>query len=128
MPAKKSIVAVDDSRIVLQTLEGILGDSYDFQGFLKGEKALEYIEMFPPELIILDVEMPEMDGYEVLKEIMKKENLSNIPVIFLTSNNEREDVIKAATYGADDYVLKPVNRDVLIGKMEALLNRSSLQE
>ena len=121
MPDQKSIVAVDDSRIVLQTLEGILGDSYDFQGFSKAERALSYIETIPPSLIILDIDMPEMNGYELLETIRKNNELKNIPVIFLTSNNEKGDVIRAASYGADDYALKPIDRGLLISKIEALL-------
>ena len=118
---KKSIVAVDDSRIVLQTLEGILGESYDFRGFSKAKRALDYIGQIPPSLIILDIDMPEMNGYELLEMIMDKKELRNIPIIFLTSNNDKNSVIKAVTYGADAYVVKPIDREVLISKIEALL-------
>ena len=121
MMDKKSIVAVDDSRIVLQTLEGILGESYDFRGFSKAERALGYIEQFPPSLIILDIDMPEVNGYEMLEMIMEKKELRRIPVIFLTSNKDKESVIKAVARGADDYVVKPVDREILISKIEALL-------
>lgn len=120
---KKSIVAVDDSKIVLQTLEGILGERYDFRGFSKAERALSYIELFPPSLIILDIDMPEINGYELSEMIMGKEGLRNIPIIFLTSNNERNSVIKAASYGADAYVLKPIDRNLLISRIAALLHR-----
>lgn len=121
MFGKKSIIAVDDSKIVLQTLEGILGDRYEFRGFSKAERALDYIELFPPSLIILDIDMPEMNGYELSEIIMEKKNLRNIPIIFLTSNNEKNSVIRAAAYGADAYVLKPIDRDLLISRIEALL-------
>ena len=120
---EKSIVAVDDSIIVLQTLEGILSDRYDFRGFSKAERALGYMEQFPPSLIILDIEMPEMNGYELLEKIMENRALKGTPVIFLTSNNEKESVIKAVTYGAEAYVLKPINRNLLISKIEALLQK-----
>lgn len=123
MADKKSIVAVDDSRIVLQSLEGILSGSYEFRGFTKAERALAYVGMYPPSLIILDIDMPEMNGYELLEKIMEKQELRGTPSIFLTSNNLKDNVIKAAAYGADDYVLKPVDREVLIGKIEALLQK-----
>ena len=117
----KSIVAVDDSRLVLQTLEKILSDYYSFQGFSKAERALSYMELFTPSLIILDIDMPEVNGYEMMKMIKEKNELKEIPIIFLTSNNEKEDVVKAAAYGVDDYVVKPVDKDILISKIEALL-------
>ena len=119
----KSIVAVDDSQIVLQTLEAILGKSYEFRGFTKADRALYYIGLFPPSLIILDIDMPEMNGYELLEKIMEKRELRNVPVIFLTSNNDKESVIKAVTYGAEAYVLKPINRDLLLKRIDALLKK-----
>lgn len=118
---KKSIIAVDDSKIVLQTLEGILGDKYDFRGFSKAERALDYITLFPPSVIILDIDMPGINGYELSEMIMKKKELRGIPIIFLTSNNEKHSVIKAAAYGADAYVLKPIDKNLLISRIEALL-------
>ena len=121
MDLKKSIIAVDDSKIVLQTLEKLLGDNYDFQGFSKVERALSYIEMFTPALFILDIDMPEMNGYELMKTIRENNELRSIPIIFLTSNNEKDDVIKAAAHGVDDYVVKPVDKEILISKIEALL-------
>lgn len=121
MALKRSIVAVDDSRIVLQSLEGILGDSYDFRGFSKVERALSYLEQFPPSLIILDIDMPEVNGYEMMEMIREKEELRNIPILFLTSNNERDNVLKAAAYGVDDYAVKPIEKEILISKIEALL-------
>lgn len=121
MALKKSIVAVDDSRIVLQSLEGILGDRYDFRGFAKAERALGYLEQYPPSLIILDVDMPEVNGYEMLEMIREKEELRDIPVLFLTSNNDKDNVLKAAAYGVDGYAVKPVDKEILISKIEALL-------
>ncbi|MCH5344719.1 MAG: response regulator [Acetatifactor sp.] len=121
MSLKRSIVAVDDSRIVLQSLEGILGDRYDFRGFSKVERALSYLEQFPPSLIILDIDMPEVNGYEMMEMIREREELRNIPILFLTSNNERDNVLKAAAYGVDDYAVKPIEKEILINKIEALL-------
>ena len=119
----KSIVAVDDSRLVLQTLEKILSDYYSFQGFSKAERALSYMELFTPSLIILDIDMPEVNGYEMMKMIKEKNELKEIPIIFLTSNNEKEDVVKAAAYGVDDYVVKPFNPAELTARVKSQLRR-----
>lgn len=121
MGLKKSIVAVDDSRIMLATLETMLGDQYMFRGFSRAARALNFIEQFQPSLIILDIDMPEIDGYAMLKIIRENAELRNIPVIFLTSNNEKDYVIKAVKSGADDYVVKPIDKEILISKIESLL-------
>lgn len=119
----KSIVAVDDSRIMLKTLEDMLSEQYLFHGFSRAARALNYIAQFPPSLILLDIDMPEVDGYAMLGIIRESDGLSKIPVIFLTSNNERDYVIKAVKYGADDYIVKPIDKGKLISKIEALLPR-----
>ena len=123
MDVKKSIIAVDDSGIMLQTLEGMLSDQYQFRGFSRAVRALKYIEQFPPALILLDIDMPEVDGYAMLEVIKRKIELRFIPVIFLTSNSDRNYVIKAVKYGADDYVVKPIDKDTLMSKIEALLSK-----
>ena len=88
MKNKKSIVAVDDSGIILKMLEKLLGGEYAYYGFSKGLRALKYLkEAYTPDLIILDIEMPEIDGYQMLDMIRKKEELKEVPVLFLTSNN-----------------------------------------
>ena len=121
MALKKSIVSVDDSGIVLQTLESMLSDKYEFRGFSKASRALNYMMQFPPALIILDIEMPEVDGYVMLEMIRENVELRNIPVIFLTSNKDKNYVVKAVRYGADAYVVKPVDKEVLLSKIETLL-------
>ena len=121
MSFKKSIIAVDDSMIVLQTLEGMLSERYGFRGFSKAARALDFIRQFPPLLIILDIDMPEVDGYTMLGMIRENVELRNIPVIFLTSNDDENYMLKAVEYGANDYVVKPVDKETLINKIEALL-------
>lgn len=123
MGLKKSIVAVDDSRIMLTTLENMLSEQYGFRGFARAARALDFIAQFPPSLIILDIDMPEMDGYTMLGRIKENIELRRIPVIFLTSNNDKDYVIKAVKHGADDYVVKPIDKAILISKIEALLPR-----
>ena len=122
MGLNKSIVAVDDSRIMLTTLQNMLSEQYEFRGFARAERALNYIEQFPPSLIILDIDMPEMDGYTMLGKIKENIALKDIPVIFLTSNNEKDYVLKANKYGIGGYVVKPINKEILMSKIEALLS------
>lgn len=118
---KFQIVAVDDSSLILMTLDKILSEQgYEVKGFSKGMRALKYLKKEVPDLIILDVEMPEIDGFEMLKLIKEKEELKNVPVIFLTSNNGQNEVIDAIKGGAKDYIIKPINEELLIEKVNKI--------
>ena len=123
---KKRIVAVDDSNMVLKTLKNVLEEEdFELHAFSAGTRALEYLEHKDkmPDLIILDIEMPIMNGYDVLKRIRKIYHLRCVPVIFLTSHNEKKQVVKAATGGVNDYVVKPIDKEILLKKIYSLLNK-----
>lgn len=122
MTGKKSIVAVDDSGIILKMLEKLLSGEYAYCGFSKGMRVLKYLkEARTPDLIILDIEMPEIDGHKMLEMIRKKDELKEVPVLFLTSNNEKEHVVKAVKAGANDYIVKPVDENMFMDKVRKLL-------
>lgn len=121
MYGKKSIVAVDDSGIILKMLESLLGTRYDFHAFSKGSRALQFLKKETPSLIILDIDMPEINGFELLKMIKEVKSLQYIPVIFLTSNKDKNHVVKAVMGGADDYIVKPIEEDVLMEKIQKLM-------
>ena len=126
MDSLKRIVAVDDSNVVLKMLKNVLDkDRYELHPFSTGKRALEYLVQKDkiPDLIILDIEMPEMNGYEVLDRIKKMDHLDGVPVIFLTANNEKKEVLKAVTGGVKDYVVKPIDKDILEKKMRSLFRK-----
>lgn len=127
MNEKKTIVAVDDSPLILKTLEKMLEDSYELHPYSKTARALHVLKSqeLIPDLIILDIEMPEMNGYDVLSKIREFEHLDDVPVIFLTANKNRDSVIKAATNGANDYVIKPLDKAILLKKITALLRNAN---
>lgn len=117
----KKIVAVDDSPIVLMTLEKVLGNISNLHCFSRGSRALQFLKTFLPDLIILDIDMPTPDGYEMLKLIRGEEHLTQVPVIFLTSSKEKNCVVQAIEAGAQDYCIKPVDEEILIAKVSALI-------
>lgn len=125
---KKNIVAVDDSGLVLKMLIKVLGDKYELHVFSGGRRALQFLKDRTPDLIILDIDMPEINGYEMLRMIKEREHLQNVPVIFLTSNNDRNHVVKAVAGGAKDYVVKPIDEDILMEKVHAALEDSSADD
>ena len=121
----KRIVAVDDSNVILKTIKSVLStEEYDLHPFSTGRRALDYFVQKDnkTDLIILDIEMPEMNGYDVLERIKKMEHLEGVPVIFLTANSEKKQVLKAVTGGVKDYVVKPIDKDILTRKLNILFN------
>lgn len=119
---KLMIVTVDDSSVVLMTLDKILSEQgFEVKGFSKGMRALKYLKTTIPDLIILDIDMPEINGFEMLRMIKEKEELENVPVMFLTSNNGQSDVVNAVKGGAKDYIIKPIKEDLLVEKVNKIL-------
>lgn len=122
LDGQKQIVAVDDSAIILKMLEKVLGEKYELRAFVSGTRALQYLKDRTPDLIILDIDMPEINGYEMLEKIKERGHLQDVPVIFLTSNNDKSHVVKAVAGGARDYVIKPIDEDILMEKVRLLLD------
>jgi len=119
---RKKIVYVDDMNYSLISFKKGLSKYYEVY---LGESAPHFykiLENVTPDLIVLDVNMPDVDGYEIIKDIKADERFSKIPVIFLTSNIDREDVVKGLSLGAADYVLKPFNTEKLIESIENQFN------
>ena len=103
---RKRILVVDDEPIILRSIKVWLGDEFDLSLVNSGETALEFLDMHPVDLVLLDYKMPTMDGPKVLEAIRDDERLSNLPVIFLTANNDRQSVITAMQYKPEGYILK----------------------
>ncbi|MBN2282185.1 MAG: response regulator [Candidatus Marinimicrobia bacterium] len=115
---KPIILMVDDVPKNLQVLGNILNkEGYKISAALNGEQALKILENAKPDLILLDVMMPGLSGFDVIKEIQKNEELAEIPVIFLTAKTEKEDVIQGIELGAVDYVTKPFNSIELLARV-----------
>ena len=104
---KKHILIVDDIPMNIKVLSQSLRDDYTVTFATGGKEALDRIKASPPDLILLDVMMPDMDGFEVCKRLKAEETTQHIPVIFLTAKQEAEDAIKGITVGGDDYIIKP---------------------
>lgn len=101
------LLIIDDEPINIRMLDGMLQDEYDIIVALNGEQALKRAVSTPPDLILLDIQMSGMDGYEVCRRLMSNEITRDIPVIFVTSMTDEEDEIKGLELGAVDYITKP---------------------
>ena len=109
--AKKRILVVDDEPIFLRSIKGWLNE--DFEVFLvnSGEMAMEFLDMHPVDLVLLDYKMPTMDGPTVLSRIRDDKNLQDLPVIFLTANNSRESIMSVMQLKPNGYILKTMEPD-----------------
>ncbi len=106
---KDVILVVDDQPNNLKVISSVLGDSYSLSFANNGPNALKILEKLEPDLILLDVMMPDMDGFEVCSRIKSDFRTKDIPVIFLTAKNDIEDIVRAFKAGAVDYITKPFN-------------------
>ncbi len=121
-----TILAVDDSEINLDILVGIL-KRYDLIPALSGEEALEILQKETVDLILLDVLMPEMDGFEVCRRIKADERIRDIPVIFITVKSSEQDIQQCFELGVVDYVAKPFNAIELLARVKTHLKLHSYQ-
>jgi len=110
---KNTLLIVDDENMNLKVLTNILGSSYTIYTATNGISAIEKAKEYTPDLILLDILMPEMDGYETLSEIKKCEKIKKIPVIFITGLSSDDDEEKGLSLDAADYITKPLSAKIV---------------
>jgi two-component system response regulator ChvI len=121
-----TIALVDDDRNILTSVTMALeAEGFKVQTYNDGEAALAGLFASPPNLVVLDIKMPRMDGMEVLSRLREK---SKIPVIFLTSRDDEVDEVIGLRMGADDYIKKPFSQRLLIERIKTLLRRNGAAE
>ncbi len=119
---KQTILVVDDTPDNIDVLSGILRPDYKVKAALNGEKALKIAETEPqPDIILLDIMMPDMDGYEVCKKLKSNPVTAKIPIIFVTAKTEVEDEQKGFELGAVDYITKPVSPPIVQARVRTQL-------
>jgi two-component system response regulator ChvI len=120
------IALVDDDRNILTSVSIALeAEGYRIMTYTDGFSALDGFESSPPDLAILDIKMPRMDGMETLRRLRRK---SDVPVIFLTSKDEEIDELFGLKMGADDYIRKPFSQRLLVEHVKAVLRRSGAKD
>jgi DNA-binding response OmpR family regulator len=121
----KRILIVDDDRTFRMTLTRYLGkEGYEVQAVNSGMEALTTFESAPPDLVVSDIMMPEMDGFEFCRRLRDIPSGKLVPFIFLSSLGELDDRITGHSIGADDYLIKPFEPRELVAKIEAQLERA----
>lgn len=112
------IMAVDDNQTNLKIIENTIDEDYEYYLASSGKECLDNLSTFKPDLILLDIMMPDIDGYEVCKTIKESDELKNIQVIFVSALDSMEDRLKGYDYGAADYFTKPFEPDELMVKIK----------
>jgi len=121
---KITILIVDDNPKNIQAAAAILGnEGYDISFDEDGESALRHVQDTTFDLILLDIMMPNTDGYEVCRGLKENPDTARIPVIFLTARTDIESIVKGFEVGAADYVTKPFNQEILLNKVHAILEQ-----
>lgn len=124
-PAASEILVVEDERDIAGLIAYQLTKSgYSTRTVADGEQALEAVARERPDLIVLDLMLPGVPGYDVLKELRRREDTARVPVVVLTARREEDDRIKGLELGADDYVTKPFSPTELVLRIAAVLRRT----
>ena len=126
---QKKILIVDDEEKNIKLIKGILAaERYQVYEALNGEEALKQVADNHPDLILLDIMMPGMDGFEVCKRLKQDESTRMIPIVMVTALNEKEHSIRAMKVGADDFLTKPVDHTELQVRVKSLLRIKSYHD
>ena len=127
--AKGRILVVDDEIYIVHILDFSLGmEGYEVITALDGEQALEKVAAARPDLIVLDIMMPKLDGYETCKALKSKPETKDIPIILLSAKGRNVDQKTGFEVGADDYITKPFSPRKLVERINAILGQTTRQD
>ncbi|MBE0650345.1 MAG: response regulator transcription factor [Bacteroidales bacterium] len=123
---KKKILIVDDELSIRMLLENYIGKTYDIVTKTDGLEGIKYLEEGNlPDLIVADIQMPNLDGYEMLKQVRASGFFGNLPMIMLSGIESSQERVKCLRMGADDYLVKPFNPEELLLRINNLISRTS---
>lgn len=121
----ETILIVEDNEALREGVRDLLiGAGYTAISAIDGMDALQQMQTITPDLILSDISMPRMDGYEFFQTVRKRPEWLAIPFIFITARGEKQDILAGKTLGAEDYLVKPITRDELVSTVSARLSRS----
>jgi len=126
---KRNILIIEDDEDIANSIRYNLERRGNFQSLIStsGESGLDLALERPPDLIILDINLPRMSGFDICKRLRQREQTARIPIILLTARTQEDDKVKGLELGADDYVTKPFSMRELVARVEAVLRRSAAE-
>ena len=123
--SKENILVVDDEKDIVELLQyNLEKEGHKVSSAFSGEECLEYIKTKFPDLILLDLMLPEIDGLDICKILKSNSRTSNIPIIMLTAKGEETDIVLGLELGADDYITKPFKIRELLARVKVVLRRA----
>ena len=126
---KKTIAIIDDEPDIVELVSLHLKKAgFEARGFLNAEDFFDFIGRTVPDLILLDLMLPDADGFEICKYLRKKDEFASVPIIMLTAKGEETDKVLGLELGADDYVTKPFSPKELVARVKAVLRRQDKEE
>ena len=125
---RPTVLVVDDEPFNLSLMDGILGQHYNVKLADNSSKALELAFAAPPDLILLDVMMPVVDGFEICRRLMSNPATDHVPVIFITAKNETKDEELGFSLGASDFIHKPISAPIVAARVRAHLKIKFMQD
>lgn len=122
--AEKTILVVDDEKDLLDLIEyNLKKEGFNVLKAENGEEGIEKAKEFHPDLVLMDIMMPKMDGMEAVEKMRKDDELKSIPIIFLTARSDEKTEVEGLNKGGDDYITKPISTTKLISRIKAVLRR-----
>lgn len=129
MQEKKLVVALDDEEHILELIKvNLTKEGFEIFCFDTPKKFFKFIEQKTPDLILLDIMLPEMDGFEICKKLKSDTKLSEVPIIFLSAKSEEIDKVLGLELGADDYITKPFSVRELVARVKTVLRRQQSKQ
>ncbi len=125
MSEKIKVLVADDEQFVLDFLNDLLSTSgFEVLKAVNGKEAIESISRDKPQVLLLDITMPDMDGFKTCEQIRKRPENDSLVIIMLTGDGHESAIVTALESGADDYVTKPFKNEELVGKIQSLIERA----
>lgn len=124
MASEKILIVEDDEDIIEMISYNLEKEGFSISSVLNGEEAVRQVNAWKPDLVILDLMLPRMNGFEVCKTLRGRDGTSHVPIIMLTAKSQEADKIVGLELGADDYVTKPFSPRELVARIKAVLRRS----
>lgn len=126
MAVRPKVVLIEDERDIVELVRyNFRKEGFEVESFSRGEEGLQYLRRHPADLVLLDIMLPDRDGFEICRRLRAEERLKSLPVIFLTAKGEEIDRVLGLEIGADDYVVKPFSPRELVARAKAVLRRQT---
>ncbi|MBQ3061813.1 MAG: response regulator [Lachnospiraceae bacterium] len=122
------VLIVDDDIQDLEIMRSYLEGPFRVSEAVSGKLAIEYVRQHPVDVILLDVDMPMMDGFETFEELKKMEECINVPIILVTGRRDKETILNSGIMGVDGFLAKPVSKQTLVGKVNEIYQKKKSKE